>query len=271
MRKGREGERGFTMVEMLIVAVLGSLIVAAAYEMLRTNQRAFTIQTAQVQSQQSVRAGLDVLTSELRELSRTGEDLIALGPDSMTVRAMRAFGLLCDINSTGSPIIVKKVGRYFSLKDSIFAFVDNDPDKSADDSIYVAQITGIDTTSTCPTGGDSAQTISSSGLTAIHTAGDTMRDGGPMRAFTRFTYGIVSSNSEYYLGRKNASGTTSILVGPVASGGVSFTYYDSIGGTTTTPALVYSIGVTLKTLTKVVDEQGNLIADSLTTRIHLRN
>lgn len=270
-RRGRTDQRGFTIIEMVIVSVLGSLIVMAAYEILHTNQRAYTMQTAKVQSQQSVRAGLDVLTSELRELSRTGEDLLVLGRDSMTVRVMRAFGLICDVDTTGSPITVKKVGRFFSVRDSIFTFVDNDPDKSTDDTIYVVRINSIDTTAVCPTGGDSAQVMRSPRLRAIHTAGDTMRDGGPVRAFTRFTYGLVSSGGEYYLGRTDVAGTTSIMVGPLTSTGIRFSYYDSVGGITTTPSLVYSIGVTITTQSRVKDERGNFIGDSLTTRIHLRN
>ena len=268
----RSNEQGFTIVELVIVAVLGSLMVAAAYEILRTHQRAYTIQTAQVQAQQSVRAGLDVLTSELREISGSGGDIMTMNASELRVRAMRAFGLICDVDTTGSPITVRKVGRFFSADDSIIAFVDRDPELSSDDTTYLAYVTTIDTVGeNCPTGGDTAQTIRSSMLRAAHTAGDTMRPGGPVRAFTHYTYKVISDGGQYYLGREDASGTTAILVGPLSSNGVTFTYYDSSGNTTTTATDVASIGVTITTRSQVTDDRGNLVGDSLQTRVYLRN
>ena len=53
--------RGFTLVELMIVAVVGAMVVGATYQIMLSSQRALTIQTAQVQGQQTVRAGLDIL------------------------------------------------------------------------------------------------------------------------------------------------------------------------------------------------------------------
>ena len=111
MRVGDRG--GFTLVELLIVAVLGVIVVGATYQMILTSQRAYTTQTAQLQGQQTVRAGIDILFAELRELSGVEGDILEMNPDRIEIRAMRAFGLVCDVNPTGSPIRVKKIGRYF--------------------------------------------------------------------------------------------------------------------------------------------------------------
>ena len=100
--------RGFTLSELMIVAVLGSVMVGATYQIMLSSQRALTIQTAQVQ--QTVRAGLDILFAELRELSRAEADILTMGTDRIEVRAMRAFGLVCGVDASGSPLRVRKMG-----------------------------------------------------------------------------------------------------------------------------------------------------------------
>ena len=138
--------RGFTLVELMIVAVVGAMVVGATYQILLTSQRALTVQTAQIQGQQTVRAGLDILFSELREISRTEGDILTMGSNRIEIRAMRAFGLVCGTNLTGSPVRVQKVGRFFEDGDSVMVFADNDPDISGDDTIIAGAVGGIDTT-----------------------------------------------------------------------------------------------------------------------------
>ena len=127
--------RGFTLSELMIVAVLGSVMVGATYQIMLSSQRALTIQTAQVQGQQTVRAGLDILFAELRELSRAEADILTMGPDRIEVRAMRAFGLVCGVDASGSPLRVRKMGRFFVAGDSVMVFADNDTDIASDDTI----------------------------------------------------------------------------------------------------------------------------------------
>ena len=69
--KTADNRRGFTLVELMIGAVLGAFVVGATYEIMLSGQRAYTIQTAQLQGQQTVRAGINILFSELREIRAT--------------------------------------------------------------------------------------------------------------------------------------------------------------------------------------------------------
>ena len=273
MKKGVEAmkrgdRRGFTLVELMIVAVVGAMVVGATYQILLSSQRALTIQTAQIQGQQTVRAGLDILFSELREMSRSEGDILTMGPDKIEFRAMRAFGLVCGLSATGSPVRVQKVGRFFTSGDSIMVFADNDPDIARDDTILSGAVAGVDTTQTCP-GGDSAQSLAIPSLVSA-LANDTVRMGAPVRGFTIYTYGLYSLDGDYYLGRRSGA-TTAPLVGPLSSNGVSFTYLDSLGGVTTNPRTVSRIEVTLRTQSRVLDQQGRPISDSLTIAIYLRN
>ncbi len=260
---------GFTLVELLIVAVIGVIVVAATYQMILTSQRASTIQIAQMQGQQTVRAGIDILFSELRELSPAEGDILTMDSDRIEVRAMRAFGLVCDVNPTGSPIRVKKMGRYFANGDSIVVFADNNPDISSDDTILFGVVSNISTalTETC-TGTDTAQSLVVPALIAA-LANDTVRLGAPVRGFTIYTYGLYLVNGDYYLARRSGN-TTERLVGPLSPNGVSFTYMDSDGNVTTNPTSVAQIEVTLRSRSNVTNKRGP-VADSLTTAIYLRN
>ena len=260
--------RGFTLVELMIVAVVGAMVVGATYQIMLSSQRALTIQTAQVQSQQTVRAGLDILFAELRELSRAEGDILAMGPDRIQIRAMRAFGLVCDVDPSGSPLRVQKIGRFFEDGDSIVVFADNHPDIASDDTILSGVIDAIDTTQTC-SGADTAQSLVVPAL-ATALATDTVRIGAPVRGFTIYTYGLYSIDGEYYLARRSG-GTTAPLVGPLSSNGVSFIYTDSFGNVTTNPTAVSQIEVTVRSESKVRDMQGRTVRDSLKTAIFLRN
>ncbi|MCJ7629944.1 MAG: prepilin-type N-terminal cleavage/methylation domain-containing protein, partial [Longimicrobiales bacterium] len=82
--------RGFTLVELLIVIVLASFLVLAIYQVLITNSRAYAVNNAQIQGQQMLRAGMDVLFGELREVSSRSGDLVTMQDDALTIRAQRA-------------------------------------------------------------------------------------------------------------------------------------------------------------------------------------
>lgn len=265
MRAGDRG--GFTLVELLIVAVLGVIVVGATYQMILTSQRAYTTQTAQLQGQQTVRAGIDILFAELRELSGVEGDILEMNPDRIEIRAMRAFGLVCNVNPTGSPIRVKKIGRFFADGDSIVVFADNNPDISSDDTILFGAVSALDSTQTC-SGADSAQSLTVPAL-ALALANDTVRIGAPVRGFSVYTYGLFLIDGDYYLGRESGV-TTAPLVGPLAPNGVSFIYMDALGNVTTDPRAVAQIEVTLLSRSRVVTRRGP-VADSLTTVIYLRN
>ena len=265
MRTGDRG--GFTLVELLIVAVLGVVVAGATYQMILTSQRAHTTQTAQLQGQQTVRAGIDILFAELRELSGVEGDILEMSPDQVEVRAMRAFGLVCDVDPAGSPIRVKKIGRYFATGDSIVVFADNDRNVASDDTILSVAVASVTEGETC-TGTDTAQSLAVPELVAA-LANDTVRLGAPVRGFTIYTYGLYSVGADYYLARRSG-GVTEPLVGPLSTNGVSFTYMDSVGSVTTNPRAVSQIEVTLRTISKVINERG-AVGDSLTTTIYLRN
>ena len=264
--------RGFTLVELLVVSVLGALLVGAALQVLITNQRTYTVQSAKIIGQQTTRAAMDVLWGELREVSTRGGDLLSMKEDSLTVRVMRNFSLACqvDTSGTGQPRMkLLRIGEWFAVGDSVFVFADNKESDADDDRWIRAQIGQSDTTHTC--GSERAQQVIFIGQNAIFTA-DSVRVGAPVRSHLTYTYGLFQLGTEYYLGRK-APGVAAVpIVGPLAEkGGIAFQYRDANGAVTTNPLLVRQIVITVRTLSPVRNSIGQQVSDSVTTWIYTRN
>lgn len=261
--------RGFTLTELLIVAVLGSLLVMVTLQVLITNQRTYTAQNAQIQGQQTLRAALDVLSAELREVSARGGDIISMSSSSITVRSMRNFGVACAVAPATPSVTVLKVGNWFGVGDSVFVFADNRENVSTDDDWLPLRVTGVDTTATC---GASAATRLVFGSQAAAFVADTVRVGAPVRSFVRFTYGMVTESGDTYLGRTPAGGAAAPIVGPLKpSTGIEFRYLDSLGAVTSVTTNVRQILVRVRTASGVLNSLGQPVADSLTGRIYTRN
>ncbi|MBI4541242.1 MAG: prepilin-type N-terminal cleavage/methylation domain-containing protein [Gemmatimonadetes bacterium] len=266
------GRAGFSLVELLIVAVLGALVVLAAYQTLITSQRTFSQQGQTIQHNQTLRAGLEVISGELREISAQGQDIVGMGTDSIRVRVMRSFGLTCSWTfGTPSTFTVMKLGKWFASGDSVLVFADGDPDTSEDDQWLAGLASSVDTTSVTCASGDSAQTVTAtvSGLTSALQ----VLTGAPLRNFTHYWYGSFTEAGETYFGRRAGSGgTKEPLVGPLKAGeGISFTYMDAAGNTVTAPSGVRQIRVVFRVQSDLLDNQGNPLTDSIVSRIYARN
>lgn len=263
--------RGFTLVELIVVTVLGAFVVMASLQVLITNQRTYTAQNARIQGQQATRAAIDVLSVEFREVSAQGGDILAMSGDSIFIRTMRKFGVVCEVDWYGSPPKGKvlKLGEYFEVDDSVFIFADNQTNLSDDDTWISAKVTGVDTTAAC--GAEEATEVSFNGQGSLFLA-DTVRTGAPLRSYTRYVYGLFKVDGDYYLGRRTPGQSAVPLVGPVReSDGVEFSYLDGNGHTTTTTTAVRQIVVNIRTASGVLNSLGKMVSDSITGRIYTRN
>ena len=261
--------RGFTLIELLVVTVLGSLLVMVTLQVLITNQRTYTAQNAQIQGQQALRGAMDVLFSELREVSAQGGDIISMSSSSITVRSMRNFGVACAVAPATPSVTVLKVGNWFADGDSVFVFADNRENISSDDRWIPARVTAVDTTVGC--GASQGMRLTFGGQ-AARFAADSVRVGAPARNYLRYTYSLVTESGETYLGRTPAGGTAAPMVGPLKpSNGIEFTYQDSLGATTTVTTNVRQITVKIRTASGVLNSLGQPVSDSLTGRIYTRN
>ncbi|HSW31864.1 MAG TPA: prepilin-type N-terminal cleavage/methylation domain-containing protein [Longimicrobiales bacterium] len=261
--------RGFTLTELIIVAVLGSLLIMVTLQVLITNQRTYTAQNAQIQGQQTIRAAADVLFSELREISARGGDIISMSSGSITVRSMRNFGVACAVAPATPTVTVLRVGNWFAVGDSVFVFADKRENISTDDVWIRARVTAVDTTVAC--GASRGVRLTFTGQAGLFAA-DSVRVGAPVRSYLRYTYGLITESGQTYLGRTPAGGTAAPMVGPLKpSTGIQFTYLDSLGSVTSVTTNVRQITVRVRTVSEVLNSLGQPVSDSLTIRIYTRN
>lgn len=265
----RGGRGGFTLVELLVVTVLGVIIVSASFNLLIQLRRGYTVQNARIANQQTIRAALDVLTIELRQASSAGGDIVGMGPDTVSVRSTRAFAVACDTATAATPVVTaRRMGDGLS-RDSVFVFRDGDPLVGTDDEWLALDITTVIESGSCPNG-DAAQLVTLAGMTAA----DTVKPGAALRTFERLAYGVYEISGKRYLARRAPSGVLEPLVGPLddATGDdVSFTFVDQYGDPTTTPDEVAQIRILARLGSEVTTLAGTPVEDSVAVRVNLRN
>jgi prepilin-type N-terminal cleavage/methylation domain-containing protein len=280
--------RGFTLVELLVVTVLGSLVLLASLQVLITNRRAFTAQTATISGQQTTRMAVEVLFAELREVSPSGGDILAMSADSLRVRLMRKFSIVCETNfspqpqmtvirdfllNSGDTLYIMGGTNRFLTNDSVFVWADNDQDIDTDDVWISASVTAVDSTGVvCPQDSDPAVLLTFNGQSALFTA-DSVGIGAPVRSYIDFTFGTTTLNGDVYLSRREGTGDMLPISGPLAAtNGIQFVYRDSLGAVTATPTAVSQIEVQVRTGSQVLNPAGGgMVSDSILVWIHTRN
>jgi prepilin-type N-terminal cleavage/methylation domain-containing protein len=273
-REGLRDQRGMSLIELLITMVAAGVVMAAAYQVLLTNQRLFTVQREQILAHQTVRAGSELLFSELREVSAPEGDLVQTAEQQVELRAMRAFGFVCARNASESRLSIAVQSGQFDVGQGIAVFVDNDPESVLDDEWAVGGIQNAsDNSGDCPDAADAGnpiRRITTSGLASGDFSG--LRIGAPIRAFETYTYGAYEIGGQWYLARRTGTADPIPMVGPLdGQTGLRFQYLDADGAATTTPAEVRRVRVTLRTRSEARDRTGNVVVDSLTADAFLRN
>lgn len=103
MSRVRVGHAGFTLVEALAAVALAGIVAGAALGVLFGQRSFYAGSSRRTHAQQSARAGADLLYAELR--TSTASDLMAAGPDSVSVRADLLRAVVCGPTAgPGSPV-----------------------------------------------------------------------------------------------------------------------------------------------------------------------
>lgn len=260
---------GFTMIELLVVAVLGTVLLLAAYETLITNQRVYTAHSLNMEGREALRASTQVLSGELREISVDGGDLLDMGDDFITIRSVGAVAFVCVPDYATSPptLRVREVrGRTFP-DDSVLVLADNDPEIRDDDVWLRGTVSSTSSGTSCPDGEPGRDLV----IQGLGTT-DSVRVGGPLRVFRRYTYSLTTIDDESYLARQRPGGPVNPVVGPLGDPsreGLSFEYFDATGAPVTSPSAVEWIQITARTPAHSVG--GREVSDSLVVRVRPRN
>jgi prepilin-type N-terminal cleavage/methylation domain-containing protein len=277
----RDQRGGFTLVEMLVAIVILSLVAASLNKIFSAQQRLAVAQVEQASVQATVRSASTIASTELWELSTSPagvSDIVNFDATGLTYRAMRTLGLACQVSANEVRIRTSFLSQYRSIvpgQDSLFLFVEGNPQQSSDDRWIPLRITSVSNGSSCAGAGAIAL-----GVTAIDSAS---RAGivvdAPIRTFEIMELRPVTVGTQTWLGARSVSGGEASLqpvAGPVNANGIQFTYLDSLGSVTTQAGRVRSIRINLvgesdRVARRLQSNSVQLVQDSLSTAITLRN
>ena len=277
--------RGFTIIELLMVTVLGSVVILGSYQLLISQSRLLTQQRETIDARDSTRGGAALLTWELKGVAASGNDLYVITADSVVLRSYQASGVICStytlagVNPTSAFGLRLTSGLFTATSDdSVLAY-------SVENSSWAVHgvtsaLNGSDAWSVTPVcfwGDSTTSAPRPEASISIDTLASLvgLEIGGPVHVFRRTTYGLSQNDGRWWLSRRVGSGAWEILTGPTLSptdGGLTFTYYDAADAVTTDPTLVARVQFTLRA-ESFGQASGSLgpVQDSVTTTVFLRN
>lgn len=266
---------GFTLVELMIVSVIAALMMAAVYETLIVQEKAYEAGGLMMQDQETLRTALGVLESELREVGSIGDsaiggsDFAVASADSVVFRAQRKIGFVCSLSRNEKWMITAALGDAFAANDPLLVYVDNDSTTHRDDEWNTALVSSVSasTDAACQTQwpGRPVQLIK----VGNHDMAGVM-PGGPIRSYQWVTYSLYEfPKSGWSLGRRAGDGPPRFLVGGLAPPrtGLRFTFFNPAGAQTVDPADISRLRISVTT-----DPPGTRVdPTTLSTNLYLRN
>lgn len=275
--------RGFSLIELLIAIIIFGIVGSSIFGLLARTQRLSRTQADRATMQANIRAGMGLVTSELRELSVSGTqaDIQSLTTTNITYRGMRGLGFVCDVDANFIRVQDSTFSGYrvpIPNWDRVMLFVENDPDIATDDGWLERTITGV-TAENCSAGGLGIRLDFG---TSLPTSPDTLSMitvGSPLRTFELMEIGELVQGGETWLGGRSISGgqTFQPVLGPLAPNGVQFGFRTALGATTTNPLTVRVVTLTLIGITDHIviagagSTPGVRDTEQLVTTIQLRN
>ena len=245
--------RGFTLVELVVALLLGVLVLGASGQVFLATARFLRLQSSRLEVHEGIRAATQILLSELRELDPSGGDIVALGRDSISIRATRGVTFVCapaDPRS-GRVVVRSDIGSAYRevdpARDRALVFRDGDPTTETDD---VWLELGISSTggATCSDGTPAVE------LRLLGAVGglDSVGLGSPVRWYERAVYRLyLDDTGAWWLGVRSWSGGAWAAISPVAGPlahplGLEFAYFDANGQATVAPANVARIDLVVR-------------------------
>lgn len=272
-------ERGFTLVELLMGLIVMSLVAAILTRVFISQQRLSVAQVEQASMQSNVRTGTQIVANELRELAVGNEDIKAFNATSLSYRAMRSFGIVCQVSLSSLRIRSTPIfgARPITAgRDSMLLFVEKDPSDTTDDAWVSLPITGT-TAATCPDGTPALRLATNN----PPVASDVQLD-APLKTFEIMEIAPVLAGGHNWLGAhsltKPGGEELTPVAGPITVAGLSFNYLDINGNTTGTRSNIRSIRLTVRGQSDwnvrpgaSLGQAAAPLIDSLVTTVTLRN
>jgi len=274
----------FTLVEVVVVLAVGGVVAAAVASVLLGNQRLYRSQEQVLETQRSVRAAAQLLAADLRGADGGDGDIAALSDTAVTVKAARAFGVVCARPEPSTRTLIISNSRLYGYRaidparDSVLVFRDGDTLLASDDRWLRGPVAATGA-ARCPDG--SAATRVTLGGTAGESGQlDGVTSGSPVRVFEVVRYRLYDDGTRtWWLGVQSFNGAwsaTSPLVGPLnPTNGVQFEFFDASGAPTVERAAVRQVRITVRGRSSQVivaaGRRAGPYQDSISTRVYLRN
>jgi prepilin-type N-terminal cleavage/methylation domain-containing protein len=277
--------RGFTLAEIMIAMTLMLIVSGAAFKLLVTTQRLSRTQAERVSLQSNVRTGSLVVLNDLRDLNTVvagapdKNDILSIAASDITYRAMRGMGFICQAPAATQIRIARST--FFGYRDpqpardSVYFFVDGNPDTQVDDTWTSVPITAVSTGTACPGALGSGITLTVANTPSL--VGIPV--GTPVRVFEVMELKLHQADGKSWLGARSVSAGEAVqpVLGPLLDGnGFQLQYLNAAGVETADRTLIKSIRITIRGRSDgAVNEgvQGRLTQaqDSLVTQVALRN
>jgi prepilin-type N-terminal cleavage/methylation domain-containing protein len=277
--------RGFTLVEIMVSLTLMLIVMGAVYKLIVASQRLARSQTERMNLQSNVRIGSLAVLSDLREVntvlggSIAENDLLAIAPTSITYRGMRGTGYICQAPTATQ---VRMSQNSFSgyrdpqaTRDSLYVFLEGNPDIETDDAWLPVAITGVSTATACPGAIGAGITLTTQNTPAL--VG--LATGTPVHTFEVMELSLLQADGQSWLGARSVSAGEAVqpVLGPLTDGnGFLLTYLNAAGAVTADRTAVKSIQVTLRGISDGAINPGiegipTRAQEELVSQIALRN
>ena len=265
--------RGFTLIELMVAIVLLAIVAGGMMGIIVRQQQFYSGSSGILETRGSVRDGMAMLTSDLRSLSPSNNDIYAMGRTFIDFRLNAGAGTVCTISVdrktvTVPPLVLTNKNGLTSWisapqsGDSVFVYDADTSTNAFDDKWDGAQLSASATSAaSCPTttGFTTTASEASSGwqVPLSQALPATVQVGAALRFFRRARYQLFqASDGLWYLGfydclptRSPACTSLEPVSGPYlpaansGPSGLELTYYDANGAVTTDSSLVRRIGI----------------------------
>lgn len=276
--RSSRGRRGFTIIELLVGLVVGSILLTSVVQMLIMQGRGYGKQREIIDVSETAREATALLAWDLRQSGVGDSPLAAISASSVALRSPRGMGTICAKHP--------QLARYGLWKSggNILATIDDSAlvYQLGRDKWTALKITAVGTPAAmevpaCAWPGARPPDVVVEFAVAAETDTSYLKVGAAFRSFRRVEYTEYQLNGRWWLGRKVGAATSyEQLTGPLAapgSNGLTFAYYDSLGAVTNNPAAVASVAFTLRTESYKKTRVGSTLGyqrDSLTMKVGLR-
>lgn len=215
---------GFTLTEVLVVLVLGSLVALALNTAQLNYRRIATWSGAVIRDHDAFRVAVSLLSADLREAVYSEGDVVLHADDSLSVRAPMGFSLVCSVRDNPAAIgIQRSEGLTWSAPgDSLLLYTTSGWTAVEPDGTVSGNLRQL----ACADGSlpDQAYRLPRGSTDAVPV-------GAPVRVFRRHTYHTGLNQNRPWLARTDRNGTE-FLVGPLLAGTLRFRLVDAAGGAT---------------------------------------